>query len=49
MTASSIEVAVDLGDRHYPIHIGAGLLGKADELVAAHVEGRHVSSSVTLP
>ena len=42
MTASSIEVAVDLGDRHCPIHIGAGLLGKADELVAAHVEGRHV-------
>ncbi len=32
---------VDLGERSYPIHIGRGLLGRA-ELVAPHVRGRRV-------
>ncbi|MGC6485373.1 MAG: 3-dehydroquinate synthase [Candidatus Puniceispirillales bacterium] len=42
MTATPIQVAVDLGDRQYPILIGAGLLAAADRLVADHAEGRHV-------
>ena len=42
MTSSILEVAVDLGDRHYPIFIGSGLLDAADTLVADHVLGRHV-------
>lgn len=32
---------VDLGDRSYPIHIGAGLLGRAD-LIRPHIPGRQV-------
>ena len=32
---------VELGDRRYPIHIGPGLLDRAD-LLRAHVPGRHV-------
>ncbi len=42
MTASSIQVSVDLGDRQYPIHIGAGLLTDAHKLISDHVKGRHV-------
>lgn len=38
-----ITVNVDLGDRAYPIHIGAGLIGRA-ELFAPHIKG----SSVTI-
>ena len=33
---------LDLGERSYPIHIGAGLLGDA-ALYAPHVQGRHVA------
>ncbi|MCL7021453.1 hypothetical protein MKW94_002711 [Papaver nudicaule] len=40
---SMITVNVDLGDRAYPIHIGAGLIGRA-ELFAPHIKG----SSVTI-
>ncbi len=32
---------VDLGERRYPIHIGAGLLGRS-ELLAPHIPGRQV-------
>ncbi len=32
---------VELGERSYPIHIGAGLLGRAD-LIAPHVKGKQV-------
>ena len=32
---------VDLGDRAYPIHIGAGLLPLPD-LIRPHLEGRNV-------
>ena len=32
---------VDLGDRSYPIHIGAGLLARAD-LLQAHIRGKQV-------
>lgn len=42
MTSSILEVAVDLGDRQYPIYIGTGILSAADRLVADHVENRHV-------
>ena len=35
-----ITLEVDLGERSYPIHIGAGLLDRAD-LLAPHVRGRH--------
>ncbi|KVE98777.1 3-dehydroquinate synthase [Burkholderia vietnamiensis] len=38
-----ITVNVDLGDRAYPIHIGAGLIGRT-ELFAPHING----SSVTI-
>lgn len=38
-----ITVNVDLGDRAYPIHIGAGLIGRT-ELFAPHIKG----SSVTI-
>lgn len=34
-------LTVDLGDRSYPIHIGAGLLGRAD-LLTPHLHGRQV-------
>ena len=33
---------VELGERSYPIHIGAGLLGRAD-LLAPHLSGRRVA------
>ncbi|WP_297528317.1 3-dehydroquinate synthase [Thiohalobacter sp.] len=32
---------VELGERSYPIHIGAGLLGRAD-LIAPHIRGKQV-------
>ena len=35
-------VPVELGDRSYPIYIGAGLLGRAD-LLARHLRGRQVA------
>lgn len=34
-------VVVDLGDRSYPIHVGPGLIGRA-ELYAPHLAGRQV-------
>ena len=37
--AQSAQVDVDLGDRSYPIYIGAGLLDQA-ELLQQHVRGR---------
>ena len=35
-------VDVDLGQRSYPIHIGPGLLGQADQLLADTIRNRHV-------
>lgn len=35
-------VNVELGDRSYPIHIGAGLLARADQL-APHIQGSRVA------
>jgi 3-dehydroquinate synthase len=43
MSTSMITVNVDLGERAYPIHIGADLIGKT-ELFAPHIAG----SSVTI-
>src|SRR6201996_848274 len=43
MSTSMITVNVDLGERAYPIHIGAGLIGRT-ELFAPHIAG----SSVTI-
>ena len=40
MTAATLQVA--LGDRSYPIHIGAGLLART-ELYAPHVRGRRAA------
>jgi len=40
MTAATLQVA--LGDRSYPIHIGAGLMARA-ELYAPHVRGRRAA------
>ena len=40
MTAATLRVA--LGDRSYPIHIGAGLIARA-ELYAPHVRGRRAA------
>jgi len=34
-------LTVDLGDRSYPIHIGAGLLGQAD-LILPHLAQKRV-------
>lgn len=34
-----MQLTVDLGDRSYPIHIGAGLLGRAHALLAPHLRG----------
>ena len=36
----TIEVA--LGDRAYPVHIGAGLLERADALLAPYAKGRRM-------
>jgi 3-dehydroquinate synthase len=44
-------LTVELGERSYPIHIGAGLIGRAD-LFAAHVRGRRaaiVSNTTVAP
>lgn len=35
-------LAVDLGDRSYPIHIGPGLLARAGELIAPLTKGRRL-------
>jgi len=39
MTTQTLQVA--LGDRSYPIHIGSGLLGRAD-LLTPHIHGKQV-------
>jgi 3-dehydroquinate synthase len=39
---SDIRLTVELGERAYPIHIGAGLIGRA-ELFAPHVKGRRAA------
>ena len=35
-------VDVDLGQRSYPIHIGAGVLGQADQHLNTLISGRHI-------
>lgn len=40
-------VSVDLGDRSYPIYIGAGLLGRP-ELLQKHVTGKKVRACLDL-
>lgn len=45
------QVVVELGDRSYPIYIGAGLLGQAADLLGARVSGQTlvVSNTVVAP
>ncbi len=42
MTTPLITVSVELGERAYPIHIGAGLIGQT-ELFAPHIKGSSVA------
>lgn len=35
-------IDVDLGDRSYPIHIGAGLIASAADYIGGNIQGRHV-------
>lgn len=42
MNSPTITVSVDLGERAYPIHIGAGLIGRT-ELFAPHIKGATVA------
>ncbi|MDR5758309.1 3-dehydroquinate synthase [Caballeronia sp. LZ035] len=42
MNSPTITVSVELGERAYPIHIGAGLIGRT-ELFAPHIKGASVA------
>src|ERR1700760_1616745 len=42
MITPTITVNVELGERAYPIHIGAGLIGRT-ELFAPHIKGASVA------
>ena len=42
MITPTITVSVELGERAYPIHIGAGLIGRT-ELFAPHIKGSSVA------
>ena len=37
MSGATLRVDVALGERSYPVHIGAGLIGGAGELIAPHL------------